>query len=332
MDRLWTVRGYRGSVASSQCRRGSDGSSPRTRYQGAVYDSDRWQVVELRAGDIVVSTPPKCGTTWTQMILLLLLHQTPELPAPISEMAPWVDHLIRSRGELVDLLEAQPGRRVIKTHTPLDGLPQVAGVTYVCVGRDPRDVARSMDHHYGNLDYEKARADMERAAERDGIELPPSPGMPPRPDDDRERFWAWAENDTPPATAASTLLRTLHHIESFWDVADLDVVLLHYDDLKADLEGEMRRLGRAPRHRGAGGPLARAGGGGHLRVDAQPHRGHHPERRARATGATTSSSSTRASSGQWRELLDDDDLARYRRRIEALTTPEVAAWLHRGDL
>ena len=38
------------------------------RYWSVVYDSNRWDGFELRLGDIVVSTPPKCGTTWTQMI------------------------------------------------------------------------------------------------------------------------------------------------------------------------------------------------------------------------------------------------------------------------
>jgi hypothetical protein len=300
-----------------------------TRYRSPVSDSDRWDAVELRPGDIVVSTPPKCGTTWTQMILLLLLHQTPELPAPISELAPWVDHLIRSRAELVELLEAQTGRRVIKTHTPLDGLPRVAGVTYVCVGRDPRDVARSMDHHSGNMNFEASGADMTAAAERDGIELPARIAPLPRPDDARERFWIWAENDTPPTEIASTLARTIHHIESFWDVDEVDVVLLHYDDLQDDLEGEMRRLAA------------------HLGLDVPDHRW--PELVEAATfesmrGRTTVTTPNagkghwrddqqffhKGSSGQWHELLDDADLERYRQRVDSLTTPAVAAWLHRG--
>lgn len=38
---------------------------------------------------------------------------------------------------------------MIKTHTALDGLPWDDRVTYVCVGRDPRDVALSWDNHRG---------------------------------------------------------------------------------------------------------------------------------------------------------------------------------------
>ena len=40
-------------------------------------------------------------------------------------------------------LAAQRHRRFIKSHTPLDELPFDAQVSYVCVGRDPRDVGIS---------------------------------------------------------------------------------------------------------------------------------------------------------------------------------------------
>jgi aryl sulfotransferase len=38
-----------------------------------VWDSARREGFELRPDDIVISTPPKCGTTWTQMICALLI-------------------------------------------------------------------------------------------------------------------------------------------------------------------------------------------------------------------------------------------------------------------
>ena len=38
------------------------------RYEASMYDSSRWDGFGLRPGDIIISTPPKCGTTWMQMI------------------------------------------------------------------------------------------------------------------------------------------------------------------------------------------------------------------------------------------------------------------------
>src|SRR6185369_12165293 len=122
------------------------------RYKATVYDSSRWEGFELRPGDIIISTPPKCGTTWTQMICALLVLQEPELPLPLDTLSPWIDMVTRARTEVFADLEAQTHRRFIKTHTPLDGIPNDPAVSYICVGRDPRDVALSIDRHIDNTD------------------------------------------------------------------------------------------------------------------------------------------------------------------------------------
>ena len=61
------------------------------RYEASMYDSNRWDGFELRPGDIIISTPPKCGTTWTQMICALLILQEPELPLLLDTLSPWID-------------------------------------------------------------------------------------------------------------------------------------------------------------------------------------------------------------------------------------------------
>ena len=58
------------------------------RYEGTVFDSGRWDGFELRPGDIIISTPPKCGTTWMQMTCALLIFQEPELPLPLDTLSP----------------------------------------------------------------------------------------------------------------------------------------------------------------------------------------------------------------------------------------------------
>ncbi len=51
-----------------------------------------------------------------QTILLLLIHADPDLPAPLADLSPWLDHLIEPRDAVVARLESQRHRRVIKTH------------------------------------------------------------------------------------------------------------------------------------------------------------------------------------------------------------------------
>src|SRR3978361_1538969 len=93
------------------------------KYQSPVEDSTRWEGFVFRPDNIVISTPSKCGTTWTQMICALLVFQTPDFDRPLAEISPWLDMLTADHREVVARLQAQPHRRFIKTHTPLDGLP-----------------------------------------------------------------------------------------------------------------------------------------------------------------------------------------------------------------
>ena len=108
--------------------------------------NERWQGFAHRGDDIVISTRSKNGTTWLQMICALLVFQDPELPAPLAEVSPWLDWDVETAGATQRRLAKQNHRRIIKTHTPLDGLPLDGRVTYLVTGRHPLDAAVSMYH------------------------------------------------------------------------------------------------------------------------------------------------------------------------------------------
>jgi len=306
---------------------------PVVRYSNIIYDSGRWEGFQLRPDDIVISTPPKCGTTWTQMIAALLIFQTPDLPAPLATLSPWLDMRTRARRDVVADLDAQTHRRFIKTHTPLPGLPIRDGVTYICVGRDPRDVALSMDDHMANLDFGAFFAACAAAAAVDGVPTAVLPDGPPPGADrsDRERFWAWVMDDGLPTETTSCLNTTLEHVRTFWEAREVEnVVMLHYHDLKTDLPAQMRAL--ADRL------------GIEVPEDRWPtlvHAATFDEMRRRSS-ITTPNTDTglwrdnanffrKGRSGAWREILDDDQsLQRYDDRVAALASPELAAWMHRS--
>ena len=121
------------------------------RYRTPMEDSTRWDGFECRSGDIVMGAPSKSGTTWTQMICALLIFQTPDLPAPLTTLSPWIDMRVRPKEEVWESLAAQRHRRFIKTHTPLDGLPRHDDATYIAVIRHPLDVALSDRDHVSNV-------------------------------------------------------------------------------------------------------------------------------------------------------------------------------------
>ncbi|MBW0016911.1 MAG: sulfotransferase domain-containing protein [Mycobacterium sp.] len=153
----------------------------RVLYCSLMTDNRRWDALQLREGDIVISAPSRCGLTWTQRLVSLLVFDGPELPGPLSTVSPWLDQTLRPIEEVVAALDAQTHRRFIKTHTPMDGLVLDDRVTYIGVGRDPRDAALSMLFQEANMDTERMVALYEAAVppqQRPGPSGPP-PGPPP---------------------------------------------------------------------------------------------------------------------------------------------------------
>ena len=56
------------------------------RYRSLVADSARWDGFAFRTGDIVISTPTKCGTTWTPQ--MLCARDAAEYAARVASLVP----------------------------------------------------------------------------------------------------------------------------------------------------------------------------------------------------------------------------------------------------
>jgi aryl sulfotransferase len=299
----------------------------RRRYRSFLEDSARWDHLQLRGDDIVISTAPKCGTTWMQMLCALLVFGRSDLPAPLGVLSPFLDMQLYPLDEVVDRLEAQKHRRFVKTHTPLDGLPFDPRVTYLYVGRDPRDVAMSSDNHRINMDLRRTVSLRIDAVgiddlEEQGITGPP----PPPPDDPEERFWMWMEGD-PRVDSTSPLERMVHHATTFWERRDQpNIHLFHYGDLRVDLAGQMTRLAEILGVDAPTEELVDAAGFGAMKARADQLA---PEAEL-AMWHDTSRFFDQARSGTWRALIADD--GRYETTIGGLAPPDLVAWLHRGWL
>src|SRR5260370_31091902 len=114
------------------------------RYQSPDEDSARWLGFPFRDGDIVISTRSKSGTTWIQMICALLIFGSPELPAALGWLSPWLDWLVTPRDQVFARLAAQEHRPFIKTHTPRDRPLLDSRATYIVVRRHPPDLPVSL--------------------------------------------------------------------------------------------------------------------------------------------------------------------------------------------
>lgn len=202
------------------------------RYRSADEDSGRWLDFRYRSGDIVISTRSKHGTTWMQMICALLVFRTPDLPAPLPELSPWLDWLVVPEDEVLARLYAQQHRRFVKTHTPLDGIPLDPRAWYVVVARHPLDAAVSLYHQGNNLDRERMRELTGGPAQRTS----PRPAL-------QQWLASWLDRDTDCREDLDGLPGVLWHLSDAWGRrSDPNVVLVHYEDLSADLDGQMRRL------------------------------------------------------------------------------------------
>jgi aryl sulfotransferase len=204
-------------------------------------DSDRWRRFTFREDDIVITTPSKCGTTWMQTIVGMLVLGRPDLGEPISQLSPWLDMLVYTDAEVFGRLDRQTHRRFIKTHTPLDGIPRLPSVTYLCVIRHPLDVALSDRDHADNMRADHA-IDMRLAASGAADPAIPTPEEGPEATGDYLR-WFIDNDNQPTGSGPYGLADYCQQVLTYWEArAAPNVHLFHYADMWGDLDAEMRRV------------------------------------------------------------------------------------------
>ncbi|MEK8107869.1 sulfotransferase domain-containing protein [Micromonospora sp. M12] len=147
-------------------------------------------------------------------------------------LSPWLDWLVEPRDAVYDRLAAQPHRRFIKTHTRWTGCHSTPGAL--------RGGGAAPVGHGGLLYHQVGNLDRVRLAQLTG--QPARPGRPRAPNGGAVA----AELDRPgdgSARRAGFAARVLLHLSDAWARRhEPNVELVHYDDLLADLGGEMRRL------------------------------------------------------------------------------------------
>jgi aryl sulfotransferase len=283
-------------------------------YRSALMDGTRWASYNHRPGDIFVCASPKCGTTWMQTIVASLLWPDGDFPDAVIEIGPWFDGRIFDFDELMARLEAQSHRRFIKTHTPADGIPIFDTASYIVVARDGRDAFVSFVNHRKNL-----RDDLIERLNTDAMAQSVDPVVKFR-GDIHGFFERWI-TDAPP----------LRYLASWWDLRDEpNVLLVHYNDLQADLEREMRRVAGfldidIPEALWAG--VVERCTFERMREEAEKIGDFQ-----RLFEGGAESFLFKGANGRWRGVLTEGELQRYQDRVQELLAPEAANWLEHGSL
>lgn len=292
-------------------RKASELAAPATPYRGSITTPGHWALYRPREGDVVVCTPAKCGTTWTQSIIAHLLAEGPALAGPVSEISPWLDANFRDPAQVAAALEAQTGRRVIKTHTPADGFPVWERVHVVAVYRHPLDVFISLRQHGMNMNNrpdhpmrrpvaESLAAYLEASFEPDNI--------------DRDSLALLVEHHARTVLSGRVpALTVMHYADMVADHANTVARLAEAVGVKADAE----RVAQVVAATGFAAMKARA-------ADYAPEAGTGFWQEDRAFF-------NRGGTGNWAAVLGEDQIAQYQARLRALVPDAgLRRWLEAG--
>ncbi|MDY6812552.1 MAG: sulfotransferase domain-containing protein [Pseudomonadota bacterium] len=173
---------------------------------------------EPRPEDIFVATQMKCGTTWMQQIVFEILHGgegdlSDEGYRHMYAVSPWIETSPTSSVPMERAPLVGPGRhRIIKTHMPAQLIRHSDAARYVYVTRHPVSCFASC------LDF---------------VYLLGGPLTPTR-----ENLLRWYCSD-------DMLWGSWpDHVESWWRRSEAhdNVLFVHYEALKRDLPGQVRRI------------------------------------------------------------------------------------------
>lgn len=280
-------------------------------------DSTVWDDFPFRSDDIIIATYAKAGTTWMQQIISQLLFDGAE-GLEVAEMSPWLDLRIPPKEIKLPAVEAQTHRRFLKTHLPVDALVYAPEAKYIYIARDGRDVVWSFYNHHANANE----------AFYDALNNTPGRVGPPleKPVDSvRDYFLEWLEKDGYP------IWPFWENIRSWWEIRNLpNLMLIHFNDLKADMPGEIRRMAAF------------------LEIDINEEKwpaivGHctfdymkkHATKSVPLGGAFWEGGAEtfihKGTNGRWLDILSDEDNRLYEQTAREKLGEECAHWLATGD-
>lgn len=163
-----------------------------------------------RDDDVYVATYPRSGTTWMQFMLHLLTRGSGAEFRHINDVCPWFERSLAIGSLEPEQLDRLPSPRIFKTHLPREWLP--ARGRFVGIVRDPADVALSYFRLYRSyLGFTGSLDDFLARFERGQVQ-----------------YGSWWT-----------------HVAGWRAQAEEpQVLLLRYEDLRADPLGELRRVAR----------------------------------------------------------------------------------------
>ncbi len=181
----------------------------------SLHDPDILANFKARSTDVLITTPPKAGTTWMQQILHQLRSGGDTSFASIDDVVPWLERQRQHKNgkekswqQILLHFEALADPRIFKTHCTAEQTPGIGTAKIILTSRDPRDCCVSFYHHIMNM------TDETRAS-----------SQIPRPESFDEHVTQWLE-----------FAAWYNNVKSWWPYYQHPGVLwLRYQDMKKDL-------------------------------------------------------------------------------------------------
>jgi len=280
-------------------------------FRNAVMDNARWTGFEPRPDDVLVCTPSKCGTTWMQTIVANLFWPDGDIPGRVvNGIAPWIEAKFGPAEAMHAMLKAQTHRRSMKSHSPADAIPWFPQAKYVTVARDGRDAFMSWCNHVQRM---KTIDVMNAQAAADGL-----PPMKKFDGDYHGFFKTWlVENNY------------FDVVASYWARRnEPNLLFVHYNDMKADLAGEMRRVAafldiEIPESKWPA-VVDRCSFESMRNVDEEA------DAMNNFFEGGIKGFIFKGTNGRWRDVLTPDEIAAYHRRVAETLPPDAARWIEGG--
>ena len=281
-------------------------------------DSTFWNDFKFRDDDIIIATWAKAGTTWVQQIISQLMFNGQE-DLPVADMSPWVDLRVPPKEVKLPEIEAQTHRRFLKTHLPVDALVFSPQAKYIYIGRDGRDVLFSLWNHHVNANdfwYEAINDTPGRVG----------PPIPHPPDTIQEYYHDWLDKDGYPFWSF------WENTITWWNIRNLpNVMLIHFQNLKEDMEGMMRKMADF-----LDIPIDES------KWDAIVEHCSFDYMKQHATASTPLGGAfwdggadtfvNKGINGRWQDVLTEEESEKYEKLALEKLGPECARWLKTGKM
>jgi aryl sulfotransferase len=224
------------------------------------------------------------------------------------------------------MAEGLTTRRYLKSHLPYEALPVYEGVKFIHTARDGRDSALSFHNHLRG--FQSHMLGVITGVSEGDPKFRGQP-MPQTPEDPGDYFHGWLADGGAVGDPGA----------SYWDMersywaarTQPDMLLVHYNDLKADRAGEIARIAgflEIDLPAGVMAQIVAAAGFDEMKKNGAALLPGFEN--VWVNGADTFLN--KGTNGRWKGTYADADLAAYASKVALEFTPGLAAWLEGGRL